>query len=59
MTLGPIVRFVARSAAWVRPYRGLAAVIALGLILEAAFTASVPLAFRMLIARLRRAIPIC
>jgi ATP-binding cassette subfamily B protein len=35
----------------VRPYRGLAILIALGLILEAAFTASVPLAFRLLIDR--------
>ena len=49
--VGPIVSLLIRSAAWVRPYRGLAVVIALGLILEAAFTASVPLAFRMLIDR--------
>ena len=34
-----------------RPYRGLATLIAFGLILEAAFTASVPLAFRLLIDR--------
>ena len=40
-----------RGATWVRPYRGLATLIAFGLILEAAFTASVPLAFRLLIDR--------
>jgi ATP-binding cassette subfamily B protein len=40
-----------RGATWVRPYRGLATLIALGLVLEAAFTASVPLAFRLLIDR--------
>ena len=51
MRVGPIASFLIRSVTWVRPYRGLAVVIALGLILEAAFTASVPLAFRMLIDR--------
>jgi ATP-binding cassette subfamily B protein len=49
--LGTILRFLIRGAAWARPYRGLAILIALGLVLEAAFTASVPLAFRLLIDR--------
>lgn len=51
MSLGTILRFMIRGATWVRPYRGVATLIALGLILEAAFTASVPLAFRLLIDR--------
>ena len=51
MSGGPILGFIGRSAAWLRPYRGRAALIALGLVLEAAFTASVPLAFRLLIDR--------
>lgn len=51
MTGGPIVRFLARTAAWVRPYRGRAVTIAVGLVIEAAFTASIPLAFRILIDR--------
>jgi ATP-binding cassette subfamily B protein len=51
VSVGPIFRFARRSATWLRPHRGLAIVIALGLVLEAAFTAAVPLAFRMLIDR--------
>ena len=51
MTARPLTRFVARSLAWVRPYRFQAAFIGLGLVLEAAFTAAVPLAFRLLIDR--------
>ena len=51
MSLGTLFHFFARAAAWVRPYRGPAAIIAFGLVLEAAFTASVPLAFRLLIDR--------
>jgi ATP-binding cassette subfamily B protein len=46
-----IIDFLRRGAGWVRPHRGLAALIAIGLIVEAAFTASVPLAFRLLIDR--------
>ena len=51
MTVGPLTRFVVRSLGWIRPYRLQAAIIALGLLLEGAFTASVPLAFRLLIDR--------
>jgi ATP-binding cassette subfamily B protein len=51
VTLGPLATFVIRSAGWVRPYAREAALIALGLVLEAAFTAAVPLAFRELIDR--------
>jgi ATP-binding cassette subfamily B protein len=51
VTLGPLTRFVMRTAAWVRPYRRHAVLIASGLVLEAAFTAAVPLAFRHLIDR--------
>jgi ATP-binding cassette, subfamily B, bacterial len=47
----PLARFVAASLGWIRPYRLQAAFIALGLLLEAAFTAAVPLAFRLLIDR--------
>jgi ATP-binding cassette subfamily B protein len=42
---------VRRSVGWIRPYRVQAALIALGLVLEAAFTAAVPLAFQQLIDR--------
>lgn len=51
MNLRIIIGFIRRGAGWVRPYRGLAALIALGLIVESAFTAMVPLAFRLLIDR--------
>lgn len=51
MNVRTILDFLRRGAGWVRPYRGLAALIAIGLIVEAAFTASVPLAFRLLIDR--------
>jgi len=51
VTVGPLTRFVVRSLGWIRPYRLQAAIIALGLLLEGAFTASVPLAFRLLIDR--------
>ena len=51
MTIGPLAHFVTRSAGWVRPYRLQATLIALGLFLEAAFTAAVPLAFQQLIDR--------
>ncbi len=51
MTVGPLTRFATRSAGWLRPYRFQAALIALGLLLEAAFTAAVPLAFQQLIDR--------
>ena len=51
MSAEPIFHFGLRGAAWLRKYRGPAIVIGLGLILEAAFTASVPLAFRMVIDR--------
>lgn len=51
MTIGPLARFVKRSAGWIRPYRFQATLIALGLLLEAAFTAAVPLAFQQLIDR--------
>ena len=51
MTIGPLTRFVTRSAGWIRPYRFQAALIALGLVLEAMFTAAVPLAFQQLIDR--------
>ena len=51
VSVGAILHVLVRGAVWVRPYRGLAALIGLGLILEAAFTASVPLAFRVLIDR--------
>lgn len=51
MTLGPLARFVVRSAAWLRPYRGEAAFIGTGLLLEAALTAAVPLVFKLLIDR--------
>jgi ATP-binding cassette, subfamily B, bacterial len=47
----PLARFVTASLGWIRPYRLQAAFIALGLLLEAAFTAAVPLAFRLLIDR--------
>ena len=49
--MGPLARFVTRSAGWIHPYRSQASVIAAGLLLEAAFTASIPLAFRLLIDR--------
>jgi len=42
---------VARGLGWIRPYRFQTALIGLGLLLEAAFTAAVPLAFRLLIDR--------
>jgi ATP-binding cassette, subfamily B, bacterial len=51
VTVSPLTRFVVRSLGWIRPYRVQAAVITLGLLLEGAFTASVPLAFRLLIDR--------
>lgn len=51
MTSGSLARFFLRSAGWVRPYRRETALIALGLVLEAAFTAAVPLAFMQLIDR--------
>jgi ATP-binding cassette subfamily B protein len=51
VALRPLARFVSRGVQWLRPYRGEAALIALGLVLEASFTASVPLAFRLLIDR--------
>ena len=51
MTVSPLTRFVVRSLGWIRPYRVQAAVITAGLLLEGAFTASVPLAFRLLIDR--------
>jgi ATP-binding cassette subfamily B protein len=51
VTIGPLARFVTRSAGWARPYRFQAALIAAGLVLEAAFTAAVPLAFQQLIDR--------
>lgn len=51
MKVDPLARFVAASLGWIRPYRLQAAFIALGLLLEAAFTAAVPLAFRLLIDR--------
>jgi ATP-binding cassette subfamily B protein len=51
VTSGPLTRFVARGLGWIRPYRFQAALIGLGLLLEAAFTAAVPLAFRLLIDR--------
>jgi ATP-binding cassette subfamily B protein len=46
-----LVRFIIRTGGWVRPYRREAALIALGLVLEAAFTAAIPLAFMHLIDR--------
>ena len=51
MTIGPLARFVTRSAGWIRPYRFQAALIASGLVHEAALTAAVPLAFQQLIDR--------
>jgi ATP-binding cassette subfamily B protein len=51
VNLGTIFQFATRGATWIRPYRGPAALIAVGLVVEAAFTASVPLAFRLLIDR--------
>ena len=51
MNLGTVFHFLIRAVAWLRPYRGLAALIAFGLIIEASFSASVPLAFRLLIDR--------
>jgi ATP-binding cassette subfamily B protein len=51
VNLGTAFHFLIRAAGWVRPYRALAALIAIGLIIEAAFAASVPLALRLLIDR--------
>jgi ATP-binding cassette subfamily B protein len=51
VNLGTVFHFLLRAVAWVRPYRGLAALIAIGLVVEAAFSAAVPLAFRLLIDR--------
>jgi ATP-binding cassette subfamily B protein len=51
VNLGTVFHFLVRAVAWVRPYRGLAALIAIGLVVEAAFSAAVPLAFRLLIDR--------
>ena len=51
MNLGTIFHFLNRAVAWVRPYRGLATFIAIGLVIEAAFMAALPLAFSVLIDR--------
>ena len=51
MNLGTVFQFLIRALTWVRPYRGLATFIAIGLIIEAAFTAALPLAFSVLIDR--------
>ena len=51
VNLGPVLQFLKRAAVWVRPYRNLAIFIAIGLVIEAAFAASLPLAFRVLIDR--------
>ena len=51
MNVGTISQVAIRGVTWLRPYRGPAILIAAGLLVEAAFTASVPMAFRLLIDR--------